>query len=172
MKKLLLFFLFSIFAFNSLQAQEGFRIGIQGGIPTGDFDEAVSLMIGADVGYMWVLGEYFDLGIATGYVHGFGDKFELESIAAERPDVQFLPLAGAFRFWPVRDLSIGGNVGQAIGINDGNDGGFYYRPMIGYLFNQTTEINISYTAIDLDVATWNTISIGLVLTIQTKPDRL
>ncbi len=172
MKKFLIlaFVFFSYLA--TIQAQEGFRIGIQGGIPSGDFDEAVSLMIGADVGYMWVLGEYFDLGLATGYVHGFGDTFELESVAAERPDVQFLPLAGAFRFWPVRNLSIGGNVGQAIGINDGNDGGFYYRPMLGYLFNQTTEINISYTSIDLDVATWNTISVGLVLTIQTKPDRL
>jgi len=172
MKKFLIlaFVFFSYLA--TIQAQEGFRIGIQGGIPSGDFDEAVSLMIGADVGYMWVLGEYFDLGLATGYVHGFGDTFELESVAAERPDVQFLPLAGAFRFWPVRNLSIGGNVGQAIGINDGNDGGFYYRPMLGYLFNQTTEINISYTSIDLDVATWNTISVGLVLTIQTKPGRL
>ncbi|MCX2719982.1 hypothetical protein [Lentiprolixibacter aurantiacus] len=170
MKKLLLFSLFSFLFFNNLQAQEGFRIGIQGGIPTGDFDEAVSLMVGADVGYMWVLGEYFDLGIATGYIHGFGDKFGLESEAGE--DVQFLPVAGAFRFWPVRDLSIGANVGQAIGLNDGNDGGFYYRPMLGYLFNQTTEINISYTSVDLDVVTWNTISVGLVLTIQTKPDRL
>ena len=170
MKKLLLFCLFSIFTLSSLQAQEGFRLGIQGGIPSGDFDEAVSLMIGADVGYMWVLGEYFDLGIATGYIHGFGDNFGLESEAGE--DVQFLPVAGAFRFWPVRDLSIGGNVGQAIGINDGNDGGFYYRPMLAYLFNQTTEINISYTSIDLDVATWNTISVGLVLTIQTKKNRL
>lgn len=172
MKKLLLIGLFSFFCFNTLHAQEGFRIGIQGGIPSGDFDEAISLMIGADVGYMWVLGEYFDLGLATGYVHGFGDTFELESVAAERPDVQFLPLAGAFRFWPARNISIGGNVGQAIGLNEGNDGGFYYRPMLGYLFNQTTEINVSYTGISLEGATWNTISVGLVLTIQTKPDRL
>lgn len=172
MKKLLLLSLFSFLFFNSIHAQEGFRIGIQGGIPSGDFDEAVSLMVGADVGYMWVLGEYFDLGLAAGYIHGFGDKFELESVASERPDIQFLPLAGAFRFWPVRDLSLGANVGQAIGINDGNDGGFYYRPMIGYLFNQTTEINVSYTGISLDDVTWNTISVGLVLTIQTKPDRL
>lgn len=172
MKKLLLFGLFSFFLSNSLQAQEGLRIGIQGGIPSGDFDEAVSLMVGADLGYMWVLGEYFDLGLATGYVHGFGDTFELESVAAERPDIQFLPLAGAFRFWPTRNISLGGNVGQAIGLNEGNDGGFYYRPMLGYLFNQTTEINISYTSIDLDTASWNTISVGLVLTIQTKPNRL
>ena len=170
MKKLLLIGLFSFFLFNSLHAQEGLRIGIQGGIPSGDFDEEVSLMIGADVGYMWVLGEYFDLGLATGYIHGFGDKFGLESEAGE--DVQFFPLAGAIRFWPARTISIGGNVGQAIGLSDGNDGGFYYRPMLGYLFNQTTEINVSYTGINLDNATWNTISVGLVLTIQTKPDRL
>ena len=105
MKKLVLLSLFSFLFFNSLQAQEGFRIGIQGGIPSGDFDEAVSLMVGADVGYMWVLGEYFDLGLAAGYVHGFGDKFELESVAAERPDIQFLPLAGAFLFWWMSSVS-------------------------------------------------------------------
>ncbi len=172
MKKLLLIGLFSFFLASTLQAQEGIRLGIQGGIPSGDFDEQISLMVGADVGYMWVLGEYFDLGLAAGYIHGFADNFDLESVTDERTDVQFLPLAGAIRFWPARKISIGGNVGQAIGINDGNDGGFYYRPMIGYMFNQTTEINVSYTSIDLDVATWNTISVGFVLTIQTKPDRL
>lgn len=172
MKKYVLLYLLIFLSAISMKAQEGFRIGIQGGLPSGDFDEAVSLMVGADLGYMWVLGEYFDLGLATGYIHGFGDTFELNSVASERPDVQFLPLAAAFRFWPSRYISLGGNVGQAIGLNDGNDGGFYYRPVFGYLFNQTTEVNISYTGISLDSASWNTISVGLVLTIQTKANRL
>ncbi|MGY8914779.1 MAG: hypothetical protein ACKVJF_06810, partial [Flavobacteriales bacterium] len=54
--------------------------------------------------------------------------------------------------------------GQALGINKDNDGGLYYRPQIGYLVDSNAELNLSYTAIELDGKTWTTINIGLLYT--------
>ena len=42
-----------IFLTTLVCAQEGFKIGAHGGIPLGDFNDKIGLVIGADVGYMW-----------------------------------------------------------------------------------------------------------------------
>ena len=102
-------------------AQEGFKIGLQGGIPLGDFDDQLSLVVALDVGYMWALGEVVDVGPASGYIIGFTDKFDDESPLADLPNVQFVPAAASVRIWPSNSFSLGADGGYAIGINDGND---------------------------------------------------
>ena len=94
MKNLFSAVLFTLLA-TGLLAQEGFKIGFQGGIPIGDFDDQVSLAIAADVGYMWALGEVVDLGVASGFINGFTDKFDAESELADLPNVQFVPAAAS-----------------------------------------------------------------------------
>ncbi len=153
---------------SGLMAQEGFKIGIQGGIPIGDFDDQVSLVVTADVGYMWALGEVFDLGIASGFINGFTDKFDTGSELVDLPNVQFIPAAASFRIWPSNSFSLGGDAGYAIGINEGNDGGYYVRPLIGYLFGTYTELNLSYSYVSLEGPTWSSVTVGLLFTIPSK----
>ncbi len=153
---------------SGLMAQEGFKIGIQGGIPIGDFDDQVSLVVTADVGYMWALGEVFDLGIASGFINGFTDKFDTGSELVDLPNVQFIPAAASFRVWPSNSFSLGGDAGYAIGINEGNDGGYYVRPLIGYLFGTYTELNLSYSYVSLEGPTWSSVTVGLLFTIPSK----
>ncbi len=145
-------------------AQEGFKLGAHGGIPLGDFNDKIGLVFGADVGYMWAPNKVFDLGIKAGIVHGFGETFKDEVISTKSPSVQFAPLAASIRIWPSRSFSLGGDVGQAFGLSDGNDGGLYYRPQIGFQMGAQTEINFSYSAIQLESETWTTVSFGVVYT--------
>ncbi|NAS12055.1 hypothetical protein [Poritiphilus flavus] len=145
-------------------AQEGVKFGVQGGIPFGDFNNRVSVVLGANVGYAYALGETIDLGLSIGYIHGLEETFQ-ENLAAGASDVQFLPLAGSFRIWPSNSFSFGGEVGQAIGINDGNDGGLYYRPQLGYMMGPRTEVNLSYTGIELDESSWATVTFGIRYTL-------
>lgn len=170
MKKLVASLLF-VFITTVLVAQEGFKIGFQGGIPIGDFDDQISLVVAADVGYMWALGEVVDLGPASGYIIGFTDKFDDDSPLADLPNVQFVPAAASLRIWPSNSFSLGADGGYAIGINDGNDGGLYIRPVIGFLFSAFTELNISYTNVSLDGASYSSATVGLLFTIPSK-DRL
>ncbi len=163
-----LFALAFVFLTSSLVAQAGFKVGLQGGVPIGDFDDQLSLIVAADVGYMWALGEVVDLGVASGFINGFTDKFDTGSELIDLPNVQFIPAAASFRIWPSNSFSIGGDGGYAIGISEGNDGGLYVRPLIGYLFGTFTELNLSYTYINLDGPTWTSVTVGLLFTIPAK----
>ena len=55
MKKIFATLIFATLS-TGMFAQEGFKIGLQGGIPLGDFDDQLSLVVALDVGYMWALG--------------------------------------------------------------------------------------------------------------------
>lgn len=166
--KNILFVFFFTFLTTGLSAQAGFKIGLQGGIPVGDFDDQISLVVAADVGYMWALGEVVDLGVASGFINGFTDKFDTGSELVDLPNVQFIPLAASFRIWPSNSFSLGADGGYAVGINDGNDGGLFVRPLIGYLFGTFTELSVSYTYVSLEGPTWSTANIGLLFTIPSK----
>jgi len=153
-----------IFLTTLVCAQEGFKIGAHGGIPLGDFNDKIGLVIGADVGYMWAPNKVFDLGVKAGIVHGFGETFKDEVISTKSPSVQFAPVAASVRIWPSRSFSIGGDIGQAFGLSDGNDGGLYYRPQIGFQMGAQTEVNFSYSAIQLENETWTTVTFGVAYT--------
>lgn len=76
--------------------------------------------------------------------------------------MQYIPVAGSVRIYPTTGFKLGGDVGYAIGINEGNDGGFYYRPSLGIDINSgTTELNMSYLAVNDDV-TYGSVLLGLL----------
>lgn len=159
-----------VFAFlgMGLYAQEGLKLGIHGGLPLNDFNDDVSLMVGLDAGYMWALGEIVDLGVATGFIHGFAETFDSQAIVADLPNMQFVPLAASVRIWPSNSLSFGVDAGQALGINEGNDGGLYYRPILGYLMSAYAELNFSYTTVNMDDVSWNSVNVGILYTFPAK----
>ena len=163
MKQLIFAFIFT-FLGTTLSAQEGFKIGAQAGLPLGDYNDLVGVVIGADIGYMWAPNKIFDLGMKAGIIHGFAERFTSETVTVKLPSIQFAPLAASVRIWPSRSFSIGGDIGQAFGLNEGNDGGLYYRPQIGFQTGAQSELNISYTAIQNGDDTWSTVTVGFVYT--------
>ena len=165
MKKVLVTLVFALLGMG-LFAQKGLKLGIHGGLPLDEFQDELSLVAGVDLGYRWGLSEIIDLGVMVGFVNGFPEKYDRELFAEDLPNIQFVPLAASVRFWTSNSFSIGGDVGQAIGINDGNEGGLYYRPTIAYLMGAQTEVNLSYTGIALDGATWSTINVGVLYTFD------
>ena len=161
-----------LLAITFIQAQEGIKAGIHGSLPIGDNQEVTSLAAGIDLGYMFALGEVADLGIMAGFINGFPEKYDQEPGAPDLPHVQFVPLAASVRIWPTNSISIGGDIGQAFGLNDGNDGGLYYKPTLGYLLGPLIELNVSYTGIQVDGASWATVNLGILHTFPTRPRRL
>ena len=74
-------------------------------------------------------------------------------------------MAGVARYKASEEISIGADLGYALGINDGNDGGFYYRPTVAYTVSEGVEINASYTGISLDGGSWTTINLGVLFSL-------
>jgi hypothetical protein len=148
----------------SLQAQEGPSVGINLGIPTGDAGDFSGLSLGIDFTYLWSVSDKFDAGAAVGFSNAFGKEIDTGFGTVDLEDIQFLPIAAAGRVHLTEEISAGVDLGYALGVNDGNDGGFYYRPMVGYSLSENLGLHLSYTGISLEGDfNWNTINLGLML---------
>tara|TARA_R110002012_G_scaffold206357_1_gene376114 strand:- start:27528 stop:28037 length:510 start_codon:yes stop_codon:yes gene_type:complete len=168
MKKLLFMAAFAAFGLSTTFAQGSFKVGVNFALPIGDAGDVSSFSLGLDAAYLIEISEKFEVGGATGFTNAFGKTeslsvlgFEVES---DFEDVQFIPVAAAARFNATGKLYLGADVGYAIGINDGNDGGFYYRPRVGYSFTDMIGANVSYTGISADGGDWSTIGLGVEFT--------
>ncbi|MEZ2414634.1 outer membrane beta-barrel protein [Muriicola sp. E247] len=165
MKKVL-FTAFLFVAGLSLQAQTGPSVGINAGIPTGDASDVSGFSLGIDFTYLWSVSDKFDAGAAVGFSNAFGKEIDTGLGSIQIEDIQFLPVAVAGRAHLTEDFSAGVDLGYAVGINDGNDGGFYYRPMVGYSLSEKLGLSLSYTGISLEGDfNWNTINLGLMLAL-------
>ena len=66
----------------------------------------------------------------------------------------------AARFMASEKFMLGADLGYALGMNEGNDGGFYYRPMAGYNVSAQFQVNLSYIGVSVDGGSWSTINLG------------
>lgn len=139
----LVFFTMILTAYS--QDRSSFKAGFNAGMPVGDASEISSFSAGLDVNYHWGVSELLDVGVATGYIHAFGETLEGQT---EFEDIQFFPVAASVRIYPTYHFKFGADAGYAVGVNAGNDGGLYYRPIVGYNITGNTELNVSYTAVN------------------------
>ncbi|NNK17854.1 MAG: hypothetical protein HKP49_01765 [Maribacter sp.] len=115
--------------------------------------------------YLWSVSDTFDAGAALGFSNAFGKEIDTGFGSVQIDDVQFLPIAAAGRVHVTEDFSAGVDLGYALGISEGNDGGFYYRPMVGYSLSEKLGLSLSYTGISLDGGDWTTINLGLMMAL-------
>lgn len=161
MKTISLFFLTGLLGLSLVQAQGQFRAGISGGIPIGDAGDFATFAIAVDLGYLFEISDEFDAGVTTGYSHSFGDDITESGFTIEVEDVQFIPVAASGRFEVAPKFTLGADVGYAIGINDGNDGGFYYSPRAQYSVSDAIDIVAAYRGVSVDGGSWDIISAGV-----------
>jgi hypothetical protein len=167
MKKLLIVAFVTIMGVGAANAQEGIlNGGLNVGVPTGDANDFYGLTLGAELNYMYPVADGFTLGPSIQYSHFFGKDVEvLGGSSIEVSDASFLPISGAARFNVSDKFVVGANLGYAVGLSDGLDGGFYYRPLVGYKIGDTTQLNLSYSGITNDGVDVNNISLGVMFGI-------
>jgi len=160
MKKVFLV-LVAVIAFSfTAKAQFTPSVALTAAIPVGDVKDQSNFALSADVYFMKNVAENFDLGLTTGYTNYFGKDFDNGIATVEGENVSFLPLAGAFRFGLSEDFSIGADLGYAFGLTDGIDGGFYYKPVVGFNIGESNQLMLSYQGVSVDGGTYNYIGLG------------
>jgi len=164
MKKLLLSIAFVAITFHA-NAQFTPNIVLTGGLPMGNLKDAASFALSADLYFMNPVSEYFDLGITTGYSIYVGKDFDEGLIQVDAENFSYLPLAGAFRVVLLQDFLIGADVGYAFGLSEVTDGGFYYKPTLGFNLGESSQLVISYQSIAEDGFTPNYIGVGFAFTL-------
>ena len=162
MKKLLFFMLFLAAGTATVYPQGDLRLGINVGLPVGDADDFTSFQLGADFSYLFNVAEGFDVGPMIGYSHFFGEEVDLGGGmgSMDFDDIQFLPIAASGRFNLAETFFLGADLGYAVGINDGNDGGFYYRPKVGFDLVGVGLI-ASYSGVSVDGGSFSSINLGI-----------
>ena len=161
MKKSLFFLLIMLLAVSSVFSQSNFKIGVNAGIPVGDVEDLATFQLGADVAYLYPVSELFSVGALAGYSHFFGeDDVPLLGGSGSVEDFSFIPIAASARFGFANSLFVGADLGYAIGVDDGNDGGLYYRPKVGYNFGPVAAI-ASFAGIAVDGGDVSSVNLGV-----------
>jgi hypothetical protein len=161
MKKFTIFTLAVFFGLSFVQAQGDFKAGISGGLPLGDAGDLATFSIAVDLGYLFDLSDNVQAGPIAGFSHSFGDKLDTGIGTIEIDDVQFLPIGGGVRFNLSEQFGLGADLGYALGINDGNDGGFYYSPRVQYSVSEIIDLVLAYRGISEDGGSWDILSFGV-----------
>lgn len=160
MKKI---FLVILVAFNLSisQAQEGIGVGFNIGIPVGNTTDYAAFIAGVDAEYLYdIYDETYYAGIATGFINAFTKDLKVSGGTIKLDNVQFLPVAAAARYYVNYTFYVGGDLGYAVGINEGNNGGIYYRPRMGFGLSEKIYINISLVGVSQKEMDYNTTTLG------------
>jgi hypothetical protein len=155
--------LFALLSLGFARAQGVFKAGAVVAFPVGDAGDLSSFGLGADLYYMFGHEDaWLNFGPTVGFRNYFGKDYEVGNISISADDAQFLPLAGAFRAKFMGLVNWGTDIGYAVGINDGNDGGFYFRPIVGLDIADAIEVNVSYENISANGGSWSAFTAGIL----------
>ena len=169
MKKLFLTGALALFGLMSAQKTEsGIRLGVNAGIPVGDFGKFTTFTAGVDLAYLYPLAENFRLGVATGYSHYFGKKTKTDLILVtlknEVPDVGIIPVAATAEFTlGDSNVFLGADLGYAFFTKKdfkNENGSFYYQPKLGYAFDKRHDLYFSYKGFTRNNANAGSINLG------------
>ena len=177
MKKIIIALLFMLsITFTSL-SQSGLNIGGSFGFPYENYQGYdFSFNFTADVNYLFEVNQAFDLGIASGYGQALGRSYYVGPIIGnfDTPDYQYVPVAAAGRINFNRRLVFGADIGYAISVTSAKDlsnnkyyeGGFYWRPMVGFNINEKLQLNANYVGINDYYFYYSSVNLGLTVNLN------
>lgn len=163
MKKILTSIFVVIFCVTFMEAQEKQGVKLEGsfGIPTGDLSDGLVFGLGADLSYLWDVTGKFQAGITSGY-HNFFAKTSgtlPPILSGKGQDFQFVPLAVSVRYYVFEEFFVGTDLGYSFVLIDDVDGGFHYKPKVGFNFGLITTM-LSYTGIALEEQSFGSVNLG------------
>jgi hypothetical protein len=162
MKKIILVFAL-ILGISSANAQ--FTASVNAGAPVGDIEEFSSFALSADVSYAFPTKKDIKFGVSAGFINYFGKDYDLLGVEVQGDSNQFLPISGFTTVRLTNTLSLGTKLGYAIGLTDNDAGGFYYKPMLGFIVGNNTNLSLFYEGISNDMFNPSNLGVGIIFGI-------
>ena len=118
-----------------------YSIGVDGGLPIGNFKNAYNWSIGGSVqADIPVVSNQLFVTVNAGYDNFFSKK-TIDGVSVSQPNIELLPVKAGLKFFPVSDVHfyIQGDAGVAFALNKTNVGfdksdAFVWAPQVGYQF--------------------------------------
>ncbi|MBP1841125.1 hypothetical protein [Formosa algae] len=151
--------------FTGVNVQEGLNIGASAALPLNSASNIISTGVLLDVNFLYQAQRTIGIGLASGYGIYFGKDNEGSwGPINNKKDFRYIPVAAATRVALYNGIIIGTDLGYAFGLSENWDGGFYFRPMLGYNINEALQLNLSYSGISNNW-TWSAASLGFTINL-------
>lgn len=142
----------------SVFAQEGFKLGLNAGLPIGKDADPYTIHLQGNLDYLFHVTKDIHVGITTAYSRYLGEKTD----NADVEDLVYVPLGGSAQFNVTDKLKFGGDLGYALILQpDASDGGIFYVPKVQYMLSPNSEIVLAYRGLTIDRASISSITIGI-----------
>ncbi|MFB9052264.1 hypothetical protein ACFFVB_04160 [Formosa undariae] len=148
---------------------DGLNVGASFMLPIDVLSDYSSAGLALDINYLYPIAPSINMGFATGYSVVYNDYDGIFSESWFAEDVQFIPVSIATRYIPTSKVEFGADLGYAISLTDDLfDGGFYYRPVIGFNVTDLIQLNFSYTGVSNNRSwvTWSTLNFGVMFNLN------
>jgi hypothetical protein len=115
-----------------------YSIGVDAGIPTGNFNNAYKWNLGGSVQADIPVASQLFVTVNAGYNNVFGEK-NIGGTGVNVPNVQLLPVKAGLKYFPISNFYVQGEAGAAFLLNKAdyfNDKStaFVYAPQVGVQF--------------------------------------
>ena len=164
MKKVFAICFFTLVVSNVLLAQENeFNIGVNGGVTIGNIEGVSKAAFGLDANYLFNVFEGVKFGPSVNFIY-----FTTQEANGIKPDAFiYMPVGGSIKFHSDGDdFYVALDAGYAIGISpEGDNGGIFMKPMVGYNINQNFNVNLFYSGVKKRAPTYGYIGVGIVFNV-------
>lgn len=130
MKKIFLSACLGLIGLVAVNAQEGLKAGAHIGAPFGDVTDYLGVNFGADVSYLYPVMENLHVGGIVGL-----DLFVGKDIPGQiekYKGLTIVPVAASVQYDFLEQFFGGVDLGYALSLSKGYDGGFYFQPKGGW----------------------------------------
>jgi hypothetical protein len=115
-----------------------YSIGVDAGIPTGNFNNAYKWNLGGSVQADIPVASQLFVTVNAGYNNVFGEK-NLGGTGVDVPSIHLLPVKAGLKFFPISNFYVQGEAGAAFLLNksdyfDDKSTAFVYAPQVGVQF--------------------------------------
>lgn len=159
MKKILLVAVIALFSFNYAYSQEGaLKVGGSLSFPVSDLGDATNFGLQLNGSYLFNIEGHLEAGPMASLQPYFAKK--------HGKNFWFMPIGGEARY-NLNSFFVGVDLGYGIGIApSGNNGGFFYRPKVGYnLGDPNMAVILSYSGTSVKGGTAAAINLGVEFTL-------
>ena len=160
MKKFILVCALFLGAFS---ANAQFTASVNAGIPVGDVDDTFSFALSGDVGYTFPTNsDIVKFGVSAGFLNYFGKDYEAFGTTIESRSIQFAPISGVASLRLSNNITVSTKLGYSFGLTNSDFGGFYYKPMLGFVVGEKTNLSLFYENINNDGTNISNAGLGLI----------
>lgn len=141
-----------LFGWN-VSAQGGFRIGLNAGAPIGDNGNFAAFVANIDLEFDIAISEAIYVGVGTGAtVYSGKENFN---------DFKYVPIVASADVQVIDGLSLGGDVGYGVSLEDNIESGLIYRFLLRYQLTKGIDVTGRLSAYSADIGTLSDLSAGI-----------